>query len=310
MKSNNKYCNIGGQALIEGVMMKNGRAIAMSVRTPQGDIETSITETGRAFEGAFFKLPLIRGVVELIKAMIIGVKALTYSAEFYMEEDEEPSKFEQWVKAKFGDKADGILIGFSILTAFGMAFLMFGVLPAFLAGLLRNYLTSPIWLSLIEGVIKVALFVGYIVVISQLRDIKRVFEYHGAEHKTIHCYEAGKPLTPENATTFTRIHPRCGTSFLLFVLTISIIVFSFVTWSSIASRVIMKIVLMPLIAGISYEVLKLSAKYDNPILNAFSQPGLWMQRLTTREPNLRQLAVAIAAMEAAIEAGGEPTCPL
>ncbi len=308
MKS--KYCNIGGQALIEGVMMKNGSTIAISVRKPEGDIETSVTQTKKLFEQPFFKLPLVRGVVELIKAMVIGIKALTYSAEFYMEDDEEPSKFEKWVKATFKEKADSVLIAVSIVLAFGMAFLMFGVLPAFLAGLLRSAIHNTIVLSLIEGIIKVALFVGYIYAISRMREIKRVFEYHGAEHKTIHCFEAGLPLTPENATGFTRIHPRCGTSFLLFVLTISIVVFSFVTWSSIINRVIMKIVLMPLIAGISYEVLKLSAKYDNWFLNALSQPGLWMQRLTTREPNLKQLAVAIAAMEAAIEGEGEPNCPL
>ncbi len=306
----NKYCNIGGQALIEGVMMKNGRAVAIAVRKPDGEIETSITQTNQLFEGTFFKLPLVRGVVELIKAMIIGIKALTYSAEFYMEEDEQPSKFEQWVKATFAERADDILIASSIVVAFGMAFLMFGVLPAFLAGLLRNIIAHPVLLSLLEGVIKVVLFVGYIFAISRMREIKRVFEYHGAEHKTIHCYEAGLELTPQNATTFTRIHPRCGTSFLLFVLTISIAVFSFVTWHSILNRVLLKIVLLPLIAGISYEVLKLSAKYDNWFLNALSQPGLWMQRLTTREPNLNQLAVAIAAMKAAIEAGEEVSCQL
>ncbi len=243
----NKYCNVGGQALIEGVMMKNGRAVAIAVRKPDGDIEIDMRETSQLFEGAFFKLPLIRGVVELIKAMIIGIKALTYSAEFYMEDDEQPSKFENWVNETFKERADNVLIAVSIITAFGMAFLMFGVLPAFLAGLLRNVIQQPVLLSLIEGVVKVALFVGYIYVISRMREIKRVFEYHGAEHKTIHCYEAGKPLTPQNATTFTRIHPRCGTSFLIFVLTISIVVFSFVTWTSILNRVLMKILLLPLI---------------------------------------------------------------
>ncbi len=306
----NKYCNIGGQALIEGVMMKNGRAVAIAVRKPDGDIEIDMQRTSQRFEGAFFKLPLIRGGIELIKAMIIGIKALTYSAEFYMEEDEQPSKFENWVKKTFKDKADGVLIAFSIITAFAMAFLLFGALPVFLTGLLRDFIKQPLLLSLIEGIIKMTLFIAYIFIISRMREIKRVFEYHGAEHKTIHCYEAGKPLTPQNAATFTRIHPRCGTSFLIFVLTISIVVFSFVTWSSLLSRLLMKILLLPVIAGISYEVLKLSSKYDNWFLNALSQPGLWMQRLTTREPNLRQLAVAIAAMEAAIKAEGEPTCPL
>lgn len=298
-----KYCDIGGQALIEGVMMRGKETVAISVRKPDGDIETKVESAGRLFSHSVFKLPLIRGMVALIKSMIIGVKALTYSAEFYVEEDEKyaPSKFEKWLEKTFKDKADNIIIGFSILVAFAMAILMFAVLPALLTGLLKHIIFSSGVLSIIEGLIKMIMFIGYITLISRMRDIKRVFEYHGAEHKTIHCFEAGKPLTPENATIFKRLHPRCGTSFLLFVMVISIGVFSLITWTSIATRILLKVLLLPLVAGISFEVLKVSAKYDNIFMRALSTPGMWLQKLTTREPDLKQLAVAIAAMEAVLE---------
>lgn len=305
-----KYCNIGGQALIEGVMMKNGAKIAMSVRKPDGEIETKLTKGSQLFDYAFFKLPVVRGMAELIKAMVIGIQALTYSAEFFIEDEEDyrPSKFETWVKETFKEQADNILIGFSIIFAFAMAIVMFAIVPALLTSLLKGVIQNSVALSLIEGLIKVTMFVGYILIISRMRDIQRVFEYHGAEHKTIHCFEAGRELTPENAAEYTRIHPRCGTSFLLFVMAISIAVFSFVTWSSLAMRILLKILLLPAIAGISYEVLRLSAKYDNWFMKALSTPGLLMQRLTTREPDLKQLAVAITAMQAVLDNEKAPSC--
>ncbi len=305
-----KYCNIGGQALIEGVMMKGKKTIAMSVRKPNGEIETEIESVSSRLDHAFFKLPLIRGMVALIEAMVIGIRALTYSAEFFMDEEEEKTKFEQWVEKTFGDRADDILIATSIITAFGLAILFFTVLPAFLTSFLKQVIENVVVLSLIEGLIRMALFIGYIVAISQMRDIKRVFQYHGAEHKTIHCFESGKELTPENAQSFTRIHPRCGTSFMLFVMLISIVVFSFVSWESILMRIGIKILLLPVVAGISYEVLKFSAKHDNPFVNALSVPGLLMQRITTNEPDLKQLEVAIAAMKTVLEKEGSPECSL
>lgn len=305
-----KYCNIGGQALIEGVMMKNGAKIAMSVRKPDGEIETKLTKGSQLFDHAFFKLPIVRGMAELIKAMVIGIQALTYSAEFFIEDEQDyrPSKFETWVKETFKEQADNILIGFSVVFAFAMAIVMFAIVPAFLTSLLKGFINSSVALSLIEGLIKVTMFVGYILIISRMRDIQRVFEYHGAEHKTIHCFEAGRALTPENAAEYTRIHPRCGTSFLLFVMAISIAVFSLVTWSSLGMRILLKILLLPVIAGISYEVLRLSAKYDNWFMKVLSTPGLLMQRLTTREPNLKQLAVAITAMQAVLDNADKPSC--
>ncbi len=302
-----KYCNIGGQALIEGVMMKGGSTIAMSVRTPSGEIETKIEKTHQFTEIPFFKLPFIRGSVALFSSMITGIQALTYSAEFYME-DEEKGKFELWLEDHFKENADKILMAFSLISAFVMAILFFSVLPAVLTAFFKTIVTNAIALSAIEGVIKMALFLGYIFAISRLPDIKRVFEYHGAEHKTINCYEAGKELTPENAKEFTRIHPRCGTSFLIFVMAISIVIFSFISWHSIAMRIVLKILLLPVVAGISYEVLKFSAKSDNAIVKAISYPGQMLQLVTTNEPDLKQLAVAIAAMDTVLEKEGLPKC--
>lgn len=305
-----KYCDIGGQALIEGVMMRGKTTIAMSVRKPDGDIETKVEMVHSIFSKAFFKWPIVRGMVALINAMIIGVQALTYSAEFFMTEEEleNPSKFDQWVTKVFKDKAEGILIFVSLVMALGMALLMFAVIPAVLAGFLKSTVTHPTLLSLIEGLIKVGLFVGYILLISQMKDIQRVFQYHGAEHKTIHCYESGQILTPENAQRFSRIHPRCGTSFLLFVMAISIALFSLITWQSILTRILLKILLMPVVAGLAFELIKLSAKYDNGFMRAISMPGLWMQRLTTKEPTLDQIAVAITAMERVLQEESPQVC--
>lgn len=303
-----KYTSIGGQALIEGVMMRGKASIAMSVRKPDGDIETKMDKVSHFFSHPFFKWPVLRGMVALINAMVIGIRALTYSAEFYPEDDVEPSKFDEWVKKVFKDRADDVLIGVSMVFALVLALLLFAVLPAWLTGLLRNAVGQTLWLSLIEGGMKVVFFVTYIVLISRMKDIQRVFEYHGAEHKTIHCFEAGEVLTPENAMKYSRIHPRCGTSFLLFVMAISILMFSFVTWTSIVTRILWKLLLMPLVAGLAFEMIRLAGKSDHPLVKAISGPGLMMQRLTTREPDLDQLAVAIAAMEAVIEEEGGTQC--
>ncbi|MCK8059879.1 MULTISPECIES: DUF1385 domain-containing protein [unclassified Fusibacter] len=305
-----KYCDIGGQALIEGVMMRGKKTIAMSVRKTNGEIETKLDQTSQFFNHALFKLPIIRGMVALINSMIIGVQALTYSAEFFAEADDgyEESKFDLWVKKTFKDQADNVLIGFSMIMAFGMAIIMFAVIPSVIAGFLKVKIANVMALALVEGLIKITLFVGYILLISRMKDIQRVFEYHGAEHKTIHCFESGEELTPENAQKFSRIHPRCGTSFLLFVLAISIGVFSFVTWSSIGMRIVLKILLLPAIAGLAFELIKISGKYDNFLVKFISQPGLWMQRITTREPDLKQLEVAIASMEAVLVEEGVKAC--
>jgi uncharacterized protein YqhQ len=246
---------------------------------------------------------MIRGIVALISSMIIGVRALTYSAEFFAEGDgtEEKGKFELWLNKKFGKKADDILLGFSIVFAVIFALLLFGALPTAMVGFLRGVITNTLLLSAIEGVMKIVVFVTYILVISQMKDIKRVFQYHGAEHKTIHCFESGKDVTVENARTFTTLHPRCGTSFVFFVLMISIIIFTFISWNSVIVRLLIKLLLFPVVAGLSYEMIRIAGKSTHPIVRTLSYPGLMMQKITTKEPDDKQLEVAIAAFKSVLD---------
>ena len=300
---NIKYTSIGGQALIEGVMMRGKNSIAIAVRKPDGEIEIKMEETSPIEKWKIAKTPILRGVVNLVASMVVGIRALTYSAEFYAEGDGEESKtkFEKYLYEKMGKKADDVLIGLSILTAFGFALLLFGILPTFIVGFFKGAFQSQVALSAIEGIIKILVFILYILLISMMKDIRRVFQYHGAEHKTIHCYESGQEVTVENAKKFTTLHPRCGTSFVFFVLAISIILFTFISWSSILMRVAIKILLLPLVAGVSYELIKLAGKSTSKWISFISIPGLWMQKLTTREPDDRQLEVAIAAFNRVLE---------
>lgn len=295
--------SIGGQALIEGVMMRGKDKISIAVRKPDGEIDLKVDPISQKSQMAFFKWPIIRGIVALISSMIIGVKALTYSAEFFVEGDgtEEKSKFESWLYAKLGKKADDILLGFSLVFAVVFALLLFGALPTALVSFLRGFIENSILLSAIEGVTKIAVFILYIVSISQMKDIKRVFQYHGAEHKTIHCYESGEEVTVENARKFTTLHPRCGTSFLFFVLIISIMLFTFVSWDNVGIRLATKLLMFPLVTGLSYEMIRLAGRSNNRIVRALSYPGLMMQKLTTRQPDDQQLEVAIIAFKSVLE---------
>jgi uncharacterized protein YqhQ len=306
-----KYTSIGGQALIEGVMMRGKDQIAIAVRKPDGEIEIKMDKVGGLEKLKIAKIPFIRGVVSLVSSMIVGVRALTYSAEFYIEEEaaEDKDELERRLQKIFGDHTDDVIMGFSILTAFLFAMILFGVLPTFVVGLLRRFVHESMTLSIIEGVMKIAFFIIYVASISRMKDIQRVFQYHGAEHKTIHCFESGQPVTVENAKKFTTLHPRCGTSFIFFVLIISIILFSFISWNSIIMRIFIKLLLLPLVAGISYEVLKLAGKSDNGFIKAISKPGLMMQNLTTAEPDDSQLEVAIAAFNAVLATMGEEAQP-
>lgn len=291
-----KPTSIGGQALIEGVMMRGKEKIAIAVRKPDGVIEIKEENPLKLEKYKLSKLPFIRGIFALIGSMIVGVRALTYSAEFYMEDEgAEKSKFEAFLYRVFGKRADDILLGFSIVFAFVFAMLLFGALPTGIVSFLKHYTDSRLLLSAVEGVVKIGVFLLYIAIIGQMKDVKRVFQYHGAEHKTIHCYESGQPVTVENARKFTTLHPRCGTSFIFFVLAISIILFTFLSWNSILMRIGMKILLFPLVAGISYEMIKLAGRSDNTMVKWLSKPGLMMQKLTTKEPDDAQLEVAIAA---------------
>lgn len=294
-----KFTAIGGQALIEGVMMRGSKKIAIAVRKPDGEIEMKEEDIKGVATTKWMKIPFLRGILAMGSSMSIGVRALMYSAEFYAEEDDqyETSKFDKWIMEKFGDKAEDIIIAISMVMALVMAIMFFMVLPAFLVNFVKGFIQSPGVLSIFEGILKFALFIGYVLVIGQMRDIKRVFQYHGAEHKSIHCLEAGKELTVENAKTFTTLHPRCGTSFLIIVLTISIIVSSFISWESVLIRAGIKILLLPVVAGISYEVLKLAGRSQSKFMKAVSWPGMMMQKLTTAEPDDAQLEVALASLK-------------
>lgn len=296
-----KNKSIGGQALIEGVMMRAPKHIGIAVRRPDGGIETKIDTIPEVYSNSFFKLPIIRGIGALISSMSIGISALTYSADVagYEEED---SKFDKWIRSKFGDRSEKVLKAITIFSSFAIAILVFGILPTLISSFLKNWTQSQILLSISEGVVKILIFLGYIYFISKISDVHRVFEYHGAEHMSIHCLEAGLELTPNNVKRFSPIHERCGTSFLIYLMIISITVYSFIPWNSISFRVLIKILLLPLISGIGYEVLKLNAMVNNPFLKFMSKPGLWVQKITTQQPDEKQIEVAIAALKTVLEA--------
>lgn len=294
-----KPTGIGGQAVIEGVMMKGPKELAIAVRKPNGEIVVNKKALKGMSQSPLAKMPIIRGVIALVDAMVLGVRALTYSAEFWEDEDEafKKGRFEIWVENKLGDKANDVMIYFSVFIAIALSISIFIILPTVVTSFLRTIISGHIWLNMIEGIMRILLFIGYVLLISKMKDIQRVFQYHGAEHKTIHCYENGLPLTVENTRQFTALHPRCGTSFLLIVMVISMILFSFIGWPNPLVRVISRLALMPVVAGISYEIIRWAGKSKSKLVCMISYPGLMLQKLTTKEPDDRQLEVAIAAMQ-------------
>ncbi len=308
--SNNK-CNIhrtsiGGQAVIEGVMMKGPDTIATSVRKPDGEIETDIKPCGKVRKNKILKLPIIRGCINFFDSMILGVKSLMWSATFFDLEDdsasaENQSKFEAWLEKKLGsEKALNAVIYFSVVLSLLMSVGLFILLPTVIVGFLKDIIQNHILLTLSEGVVRILILLAYLALVSRMNDIKRVFMYHGAEHKTIHCYEQGLELTVENVRSQSRLHPRCGTSFLLIVMVVSIIVFSFISWSNPLIRLGLRLLLLPVVAGISYEIIKFAGRHDNLFTAILSAPGKWMQYITTNEPDDSQIEVAIASMKAVI----------
>lgn len=277
---------IGGQAVIEGVMMRGPKKVATAVRTPSGEIAVEVKDTDSFLDRhPFFKKPFLRGTVALIESLVYGIRSLSYSAKAAGEEDEEIS--------------DKELAG-TILFAFFLAAILFIAIPTGAAKLFASLTDDPIFLNLMEGVLRLIIFLLYIWGISQAKDIKRVFQYHGAEHKTIHCFEAGRELTVENVQSFPRLHPRCGTSFLLIVMLVSIFVFAFLGWPSLVERIASRILLLPVVAGISYEFIRLAGRSSNPVVRLFSIPGLKLQLLTTREPDDSMIEVAIASVKAVV----------
>lgn len=292
--------NIGGQAIIEGVMMRGPHDVAIAVRKPDSEI---IVDKRR--QESFSKkykilgIPFIRGSVALVESMVIGVGALTYSAQFYDEDapDEEPGKFDKFLTKVFGEKLEGFVMGFSIFLSLAFTIALFFILPSLALGLVKKLTSNTILKNLIEGIIRIVIFILYLLLISRMKDIKRVFEYHGAEHKTIYCYENEEELTVENARKYSTLHPRCGTNFLFIVMMVSIFVFSFAGWPGLVYRILSRVLLLPIIAGISFELLKFIGKSDSSFVHMLTYPGLLLQKLTTREPDDSQLEVAIAALK-------------
>lgn len=289
------YSGIGGQAVMEGVMMKNQDRYAVAVRKPDGEIcAQTFDYPGLVKNKTLKNAPVIRGVLNFIDSLVLGMRSLTYSASFFEEEDKK-KKEEDPAKAEKKEKREmGITVAFSVIVAVAV----FMVLPYYLSLVFRRFVASQTVLSLIEGVIRLAIFIGYILLISCMEDIKRVFMYHGAEHKCINCIEHGMELTVENVRKSSRQHKRCGTSFLLFVMIVSIIFFAFIRVDSPVLRLVLRLALIPVIAGVSYELIRLAGRSDNEFVNLISKPGLMLQGLTTREPDDAMIEVGIASVEA------------
>ena len=293
-----RYSGIGGQAVMEGVMMKNGDRYAVAVRKPDQEISVeSFDYKGIIKNETLKKAPIIRGVLNFIDSLVLGMRSLMYSASFFEDEEENQKKSESEDSGKKENEGMGLTVVFSIILAVGI----FIVLPYYISLLFQRFIASKTVLAVIEGVIRLAIFVGYVVVISLMEDIKRVFMYHGAEHKCINCIEHGMELTVENVRKSSRQHKRCGTSFLLFVMIVSIIFFAFIKVDSGVLRLLLRLALIPVIAGVSYEFIRLAGRSDNVIVNFLSKPGLWLQNLTTREPDDAMIEVGIASVEAVFD---------
>ena len=290
---------IGGQAVIEGVMMKNMDRYAVSVRKPNGKIETKVEEcVSFAEKHPLFQLPVFRGMVNFLESMVIGMKTLNYSASFYEDEEEQTeSRTEQLLEKILGEKAEKIIMGIVLVFSLAISIGLFMILPYIASEALGKLIRNEYMILFMEGIIRIAIFLGYIVLISRMEDIKRVFMYHGAEHKTINCLEAGVELTTENVDNYSRLHKRCGTSFIFIVMIISMVFFFFIRVDTIWLRIVLRLLFLPLVAGVSYEFIRLAGSSDHPLVQIFSKPGLALQKLTTKEPDHSMIEVAIASVE-------------
>lgn len=300
-----KKTNIGGQAVLEGVMMQGSDMYALAVRNTSNEIVVETTQRNKKYtDNKFCKLPIIRGVVAFANSMVVGVKIIGRSAELagLDDETENPSKFEQWLIDKLGDNLNNVLIGFSMVVALIFSMILFAFLPVWVSSFVTPYLNGKTWaISIVEGIMRMLIFLIYILIISRNKEIQRTFMYHGAEHKTINCFEAEDELTVENVKKHTRLHKRCGTSFIIIVMLISIVFFMFVPTDDVMTRIGSRILFVPFVAGLSYEALRWAGRSDNIIVRIFSYPGLMLQKITTKEPDDGQIEVAIAAMEKVLE---------
>ena len=291
-----KKPSIGGQAVIEGVMMKGKDSIATAVREPSGCITVQVVPVHSITERyPILKKPMLRGVVALGEALIYGLRALSFSAQAAGEEGEELTNKE---------------IALTMAAAFGLAVFLFVIVPTYAAKFIHESIEDPHLLNLFEGILRLLIFFAYVLVISSLKDIRRVFQYHGAEHKTIHAYEAGVPLEVDCVRGYSRLHPRCGTNFLLIVMLVSIVMFAFLGWPDLWLRILSRVVLLPLVAGISYEIIRFAGRSESAAVAFCMQPGLWLQYLTTREPSDDQIEVAIKALEAVKPGAVVPEMPV
>ncbi|NLK90729.1 MAG: DUF1385 domain-containing protein [Clostridiales bacterium] len=296
-----KPTSIGGQAVIEGVMMRGPKDIAIAVRTPENEIVVKKEPVeGIITKYRLNKIPFLRGGLALIDSMVLGIKSLNYAVSIAMPEedaDEELGRFEAFLQKIFGDRLADIVTYFSVFIALLVAVGVFILGPTLLAGTLKKFISNTIVLNLTEGVLRLALFIAYIFAISKMEDIHRVFQYHGAEHKSIYCYENGEDLSIENVKKYSTLHPRCGTSFLFIVMMISMVLFSMVAWKGPISRMLIRLALLPVVAGISYEIIKIAGKSQSAVMSIVSYPGMMMQKLTTREPDESQIEVALEALK-------------
>ncbi len=296
------YSGIGGQAVLEGVMMKNRDLYAVAVRKSGGEIVVDTQEfAGILHDSVLKKIPFIRGVFNFIDSLSLGMKSLNFSAGFYEDEEAQETKTDRVMNKVFKDKAEKIFMGLTMVLSVALSVAIFIVLPYYLSSLFDRFVRNVSLLNIIEGGIRIAIFLLYVILISLMKDIRRVYMYHGAEHKCINCLERGRELTVDNVMRSSKQHRRCGTSFLLFVMLVSIILFFFIRVSNPVYRLILRIALIPVVAGISYELIRLAGKYDNILVRILSAPGLLLQRLTTREPDRDMVEVAIKSVEAVFD---------
>ena len=302
-KKCSRSCGIGGQAVLEGVMMKKGDLYAVTVRKPDGELIVDTEEFHGVLHGNKIKnTPFIRGIFNFVDSLVLGTRTLNYSSQFFDDESAKETSFDQWFKKVFKDKADNVVAGVTVVLSIVLAIAIFMVLPYLISSLLESFVRNNTILAIIEGIIRLAIFVGYVVLISALEDIKRVYMYHGAEHKCINCIERGRELTVENVMVSSRLHKRCGTSFMLFVMMVSIIVFMMIKVDNPMMRVLVRILLVPVIAGISYEIIRLAGNNsNNALVKIISAPGMWLQTLTTKEPTEDMVEVAIKSVESVFD---------
>ena len=298
----NQYSGIGGQAVLEGIMMKNKEQYAVAVRKPDGEIEVDVdTYHSIVHESPLLNIPFVRGIFNFLDSLILGMKSLNFSSSFYEDTDVKETAADRAFNKIFKDKAESVFMGIVTVISVLLAVALFMILPYYLTELLKNYVRNASLLAIIEGVIRILIFILYVVGISLMKDIQRVYMYHGAEHKCINCIEQGRPLTVRNVMRSSKQHKRCGTSFLLFVMLVSVVLFFFIRVENPVFRVVLRIVLIPVIAGISYEIIRLAGKSNNILIRIISAPGMWLQGLTTKEPDEDMVEVAIAAVEAVFD---------